>query len=128
MLRFPPLSIKQIALTLVIGLLVTAGLIGGFAAWQTRGVTQNLERNNREAARAELAAGLERLYRRAAAQAESLALWDETRQQLAMPEYYAYWRDQRVYESGMLRGGNGAPGSLNLLGLASFDLTVVPDF
>lgn len=34
---------------------------------------------------------------------------------------------QANFESS-LRGGNGAPGSLNLLGLASFDLTVVPDF
>jgi diguanylate cyclase (GGDEF)-like protein len=116
MMRLPPLSIKQIALTLVIGLLVMVGLIGGFAAWQTRSVTQNLERNNREAARAELAAGLERLYRRAAAQAESLALWDETRQQLAMPEYYAYWRDQRVYESGMLRGGSARVALYDALG------------
>ena len=116
MMRLPPLSIKQIALTLVTGLLVMVSLIGGFAAWQTRSVTQNLERNNREAARAEFAAGLERLYRRTAAQAEGLAHWDETRQQLTMSEYYPYWRDQRVYESGMLRGGSARVALYNALG------------
>ena len=35
-------------------------------------------------------------------QADNLTRWDETRQQLMLPEYYTYWRDQRVYESGML--------------------------
>lgn len=105
-MRIPSLSIKQIALAFVTGLLVMVSLIGGFAAWQTRSVTQNLATSNREAARAEFAASLERLYRRAASQAEGLAHWDETRQQLAMSEYYTYWRDQRVYESGMLRGSS----------------------
>lgn len=96
------LSIKQIALALVTGLLVAVSLVAAFSAWQTRSVTQNLARNNLDAARSELSAATKRLFRRAANQAETLGHWDETRQQLVLPEYYSYWRDQRVYEAGIL--------------------------
>jgi diguanylate cyclase (GGDEF)-like protein len=96
------LSINQIALALVTGLLVAASLVGAFAAWQARSVAQSLARNNLDAAHSELSAATERLFRRAANQADTLEHWDETRQQLVLPEYYAYWRDQRVYEAGIL--------------------------
>lgn len=96
------LSIKQIALALVTGLLVAVSVVGAFSAWQTRSVTQSLTRNNLDAARSELSAATERLFRRAATQADTLGHWDETRQQLVLPEYYSYWRDQRVYEAGIL--------------------------
>lgn len=95
-------SIKQIALAFMTGLLVLLSLIAGFAGYQTRAVTQNLEQHSRDATRAELEAAIERLLGQSRDQAANLAGWDETRQQLVMPEYYAYWRDQRVYESGML--------------------------
>ena len=97
-----PVSIKQIALGFITSLLVMMILIAGFAAYQTRSVTQGLKQANHDAARSELAAAVERLLRRTENQAEKLSHWDETRQQLILPEYYAYWRDQRVYESGML--------------------------
>ena len=96
------ISIKQIALAFVTGLLVLVSLIGGFAAYQTRAVTRNLEQHNREAAQSELASGIERLLAQTGDLANNLAHWDETRQQLVTPEYYTYWRDQRVYESGVL--------------------------
>jgi diguanylate cyclase (GGDEF)-like protein len=103
-------SIKQIALVLVTGLLVMASLIGGFAAYQTRNVSQNLAHSNQEAAQSELAAATERLFRRMASQADNLARWDETRQQLVAPEYYTYWRDQRVYAGGMLTSRHARAG------------------
>jgi len=96
------ISIKQIALAFVTGLLVLVSLIGGFAAYQTRAVTRSLEQHNWEAAQSELASGVERLLAQTGDLANNLAHWDETRQQLVTPEYYTYWRDQRVYESGVL--------------------------
>jgi diguanylate cyclase (GGDEF)-like protein len=96
------ISIKQIALAFVTGLLVLVSLIGGFAAYQTRGITNSLERHNRDAAQSELTIAVQRLLDQTQAQAANLANWDETRQQLVLPEYYTYWRDQRVYESGVL--------------------------
>jgi len=95
-------SIKQIALAFITGLMVLVSLIGGFAAYQTRAVTHSLEQQNQDAAKSELSAAVQRLLSRTEEQAVKLANWDETRQQLVMPEYYTYWRDQRVYESGML--------------------------
>jgi diguanylate cyclase (GGDEF)-like protein len=95
-------SIKQIALAFITGLLVLVGAIGGFAAYQTRSVTYSLEQHNRDAARSELSTAVQRLLSQTEKQAANLAQWDETRQQLVLPEYYTYWRDQRVYESGML--------------------------
>ena len=96
------ISIKQIALAFITGLLVLVSLIGGFAAYQTRAVTRSLEQHNHNAARSELSAAVQRLLNQTGEQAAKLANWDETRQQLVLPEYYSYWRDQRVYESGML--------------------------
>ncbi|MEW6119532.1 MAG: EAL domain-containing protein [Pseudomonadota bacterium] len=110
------ISIKQIALALVTGLLVMVSFIGGFAAWQTRNVSRTLERSNLEAAQSELVAATERLFRRTAAQASQLARWDETRQQLVLPEYYTYWRDQRVYEGGMLNSRHTRAGLYDTLG------------
>ncbi|HWR76919.1 MAG TPA: EAL domain-containing protein [Thiobacillus sp.] len=95
-------SIIQIALAFITGLLVLVSLIGGFAAYQTRAVTRSLEQHNQTATRSELAAAVQRLLSQTEKQAVNLAQWDETRQQLVLPEYYTYWRDQRVYESGML--------------------------
>lgn len=97
-----PVSIKQIALAFLVGLLLLAAAIGGFASYQTRMVTLGLERHNQEAARARLAAAVDHLVEASETQAVKLANWDETRQQLGLPEYYAYWRDQRVYAGGML--------------------------
>ena len=96
------ISIKHVALAFVTALLVLVSLIGGFSAYQTRAVTHSLELQNQKAAQSELAAAIEHLLNQTKEQAVSLARWDETRQQLVQPEYYAYWRDQRVYESGML--------------------------
>ena len=44
------ISIKQIALAFITGLLVLVSLIGGFAAYQTRAVTRSLEQHNQNAA------------------------------------------------------------------------------
>jgi len=96
------ISIKQIAFAFIVGLLCLVVLIGGFAIYQTRGVSRDLERHRLDAARSELDAAVKRLLGRIERQAINLAGWDETRQQLVLPEYYNYWRDQRVYESGML--------------------------
>jgi diguanylate cyclase (GGDEF)-like protein len=102
MKRSGTISIKHIALALVTGLLVLVSVIGGFAAYQTREVTRSLEQHNHNAARSELEASVQRLITQTQEQAQALARWDETRQQLVLSEYYSYWRDQRVYESGML--------------------------
>ena len=96
------ISIKQVALAFIAGLLVLVSLIGYFAAYQTRAATNSLAQQNQSAAQSELAAAVQRLLSQTEEQTVNLARRDETRQQLVLPEYYTYWRDQRVYESGML--------------------------
>ncbi len=96
------IPIKQAALILISGVLVLVSLIGGFALHEMRNVSRNLMQSNQTAARTEMVAAVERLSNQIKNQAGTLAHWDETRQQLVAPEYYTYWRDQRVYESGML--------------------------
>jgi diguanylate cyclase (GGDEF)-like protein len=102
MKRLSSIPIKQIALAFITGLMVLVSLIGGFAAYQTRAVTRSLEQHSQNAAQSELGTAIKRLLSQTETLAVNLARWDETRQQLVTPEYYAYWRDQRVYESGML--------------------------
>ena len=96
------IPIKQAALILISGVLVLVSLIGGFALHEMRNVSRNLMQSNQTAARTEMVAAVERLSNQIKNQAGTLAHWDETRQQLVAPEYYTYWRDQRVYEGGML--------------------------
>lgn len=95
-------SIRQIALALIVGLLVMVSLIGAFSAYQTRAVTRSLERHSREAARSEVVSSIQRVLKQTEDQVLGLANWDETRQQLVTHDYYTHWRDQRVYESQML--------------------------
>jgi diguanylate cyclase (GGDEF)-like protein len=110
------ISIQHVALAFVTALLVLVSLIGGFSAYQTRAVTHSLEEHNQTAARSELAATVERLLNHTKDEAVALAQWDETRQQLFLPEYYPYWRDQRVYESGMLNRSLAHAGLYRLSG------------
>ena len=99
-------SIKQIAFAFFAGLVLLVSLVGGFAAYQTRAVAHSLEQHNQNAAQSELTAAIQRLLSRTEEQSVKLARWDETRQQLVLPEYYAYWRDQRLYESGILNSSH----------------------
>lgn len=96
------IPIKQAALIFISGVLVLVSLIGGLALHEMRNVSRNLMQSNQATARTELAAAVKRLSNQIKYQAGTLAHWDETRQQLVVPEYYTYWRDQRVYEGGML--------------------------
>ncbi len=103
MKRWPEsLSIRHVAFIFFIGVLILVGLVSVFSSYQIRNVSRQVERHNRESAQAEINAAVERLLSRTELQADKLARWDETQQQLVQPEYYSYWRDQRVYEGGML--------------------------
>lgn len=96
------IPIKQLALAFITGLLVLVSLVGAFSAYQTRNVSHELRQDIQNAAQSEINTVTERILRNTGNQADKLARWGETRQQLILPEYYTYWRDQRVYESGML--------------------------
>jgi diguanylate cyclase (GGDEF)-like protein len=96
------IPIRQAALIFISGVLLLVSLIGGFALHEMRNVSRNLTQSNEATARTEMAAAVERLSDQIKNQASTLEHWDETRQQLVIPEYYTYWRDHRVYEGGTL--------------------------
>ncbi|MFN3544988.1 MAG: EAL domain-containing protein [Thiobacillus sp.] len=95
-------SIRHAVLVFFAALLGLTGLIAAFAVHQTQRVGQSMTLHNENAARSELSLAVQRLLEATRRQAASLADWDETRQQLALPEYYTHWRDHRVYESGQI--------------------------
>lgn len=96
------IPIAQVALAFITGLMLLVSLIAAFSAYQTRNVAHELGQDIQNAAQSELSMAIERIERQTESQADKLSLWGETRQQLILPEYYTYWRDQRVYESGIL--------------------------
>ncbi|MHB1085842.1 MAG: putative bifunctional diguanylate cyclase/phosphodiesterase [Thiobacillus sp.] len=109
-------TINQIALAFMISMLIIVSLIGTFSIRQTNRVTLDLTRHSQEAAQSELSAAFNRLLLQTESQANALAQWDETRQQLVLPEFYTYWRDHRVYESSMQIGHSAHAGLYNQAG------------
>jgi len=96
------LSIRHLALTFITAMLVLVAALGGYALYLSAAVTQSLAQSEMRDARDEVLTHIKRLLEQTESQAAAIARWDETQQQLVMPEYYGYWRDQRVYEAGML--------------------------
>lgn len=96
------LSITHYALLLAaVSLLIVAGF--GFYTWhkvdQLRG---EIQESGREAARQELAEALDHVREQADRQASRFARWEEVRQQLGTPHYYAYWKSHRMHQAGVL--------------------------
>lgn len=103
-LRLPEhVSIRHLALGLITFVLVLVAAMAGYALYLSSAVSEQLEHQEMEDARDEALTHVNRLLERTETQAGTLARWDETKQQLFHPEYYGYWRDQRVYEAGLLQ-------------------------
>jgi diguanylate cyclase (GGDEF)-like protein len=110
-----PIRVSHLGLALV-GLVLIAVLGLGSLMWLELGqLTSRLHVQEQESARIEVNDGLTRLESNLLDTAQSLARWDETRQQLVYPEYYAMWRDLRVRDAGMV--------SANVVGVALYDKT-----
>ena len=96
------LSIARLSLFFVLlaGLLV-AGL-SGFFWFEIERTADTIQLREHEAARLEVTDALAAMKEHIRTSAESLAQWEETRQQLFFPDFYALWRDDRVRDAGML--------------------------
>jgi len=97
-----PLSIGRLALLYLVltGLMMVAM---GVYVWREIGqTTRQLQSHENQAARQELAEGMKAVMERMRKVGDALAGWDETKQQLAYPEYYVLWRDNRVRDAGLL--------------------------
>ncbi len=99
------LSIRHLALAFMLTILGLTALMGGFAYLKSREVAQEFEQNGQMTARKELDAHLKRILENLEKRGGEIAHWDETRMQFVSPEYYVFWRGQRVHETGVLPAG-----------------------
>lgn len=97
-----PLSIKTYAIVFIVALTLFYGISGLLMLNRIADTQADIERNNQRAASAEVAQAVLQLNKELDQLGHSLASWDETRQQLSDPSYYAYWRDSRVPEGGIV--------------------------
>lgn len=65
-------------------------------------IEKNFAANSEKLARQELTEALVLMENHMLAVKAAVASWDETRQQLEDPTYYAYWRNSRILSSGLL--------------------------
>jgi len=104
LLRLPEhVSIRHLALGLITLVLVLVAAMAGYGLYLSSAVSEQLEHQEMEDARDEVLTHVRRLLEQTEKQAGVIARWDETKQQLFHPEYYGYWRNQRVYEAGLLQ-------------------------
>jgi diguanylate cyclase (GGDEF)-like protein len=97
-----PISISHLGLALVGIALLAILAIGALMSIQLDRLASDIEARERASARREVEEALASLDKNLADTALALARWDETKQQLVMPEYYSLWRDLRVRDAGMI--------------------------
>lgn len=96
----------RLSLSGLITLIVAVGLVlfltlGVYTYLQVQSLTNRLAEQRATAAREEISRSVERVLSEERKHLHSIAAWDEARQQLGMPDYYDYWRAQRVATLGL---------------------------
>jgi diguanylate cyclase (GGDEF)-like protein len=97
-----PIRLSHLNLGLLVLMLL---LLLGFGLSLRLGLQEMAEASRKHTAamaRQELALATAHLDSRLRSVVRGLAEWDESRQQLSNPEYYALWRDHRAWEAGLL--------------------------
>ncbi len=91
-----PFSITAYALGFIILMAASFWFLSSVMQETLDAIRSEAQAQNMKAARDELDQAVARVATEIKQQAESLASQDETRQQLANPAYYVYWRDNRA--------------------------------
>jgi diguanylate cyclase (GGDEF)-like protein len=95
-------SIAQYA-SLMIGVVLFAFVgFAGLTYQEFHAVRADLDATGRAAARDEVVGAMQRVLEKSERAARRFAEWEEVRQQLQVPRYYAYWRSYRMFGSGIL--------------------------
>lgn len=100
--RLPPRPIAHYALGLFLLLVVVLGVFAVLVLHDTTRLREQIARSDETLARQELEEAIGLLARQAEEVAQALTEWDEARQQLDNPVYYAYWRNSRALAAGVL--------------------------
>ncbi len=94
------MSARAYLLLLLLGGILALSLVGFGMLQSMRNVRIAAEHDRDHSAETELDAALSKVSVDARRMAATLARWDEVYQQIKRPEYYGYWRDQRLQEIG----------------------------
>jgi diguanylate cyclase (GGDEF)-like protein len=100
--RLPPRPIAHYALLLVFVLVVALGVFAAFVFHDVSRLKEQSALSEGKLAHQELKEAIALLARQAESAAQALMQWDEARQQLENPVYYAYWRNSRAFTAGVL--------------------------
>ena len=97
-----PVSIARLSLFFVLSAGVLTTGLGGFFWFEIDRTARAVQDREQQSAQREVNEAITAVIRHVRASGETLAQWEETRQQLFFPDYYALWRDDRVRDAGML--------------------------
>lgn len=97
-----PRPIARYALLLFFVLVAALGVLAAFVFHDVARLKEQIAQSDLRLARQELDEMIEQLNHEAENAAEALMQWDEARQQLENPTYYAYWRNTRALAAGVL--------------------------
>lgn len=96
-----PISIGRLSSLFVLAASILVVSLGGYFWLEIRQATASLHASEQISAEREVSRALEAAEQHMKSNCLALAQWEETRQQLVYPEYYAVWRDSRVKDAGM---------------------------
>ncbi|MHB1144856.1 MAG: putative bifunctional diguanylate cyclase/phosphodiesterase [Thiobacillus sp.] len=100
--RLPPRPIAQYALALFFVMLAALAILAVFVFYDAARLKEQIEQSDGKLAQKELTEAISLLNQRAENTARALTQWDEARQKLENPVYYAYWRNSRALAAGVL--------------------------
>jgi diguanylate cyclase (GGDEF)-like protein len=100
--RLRPRPIAHYALLLVFVLVVAQSVFAAFVFHDVGRLKEQSALSDGKLAHQELEEAIALLAGQAESAAQALMQWDEARQQLENPAYYAYWRNSRAFTAGVL--------------------------
>ena len=95
-------SVARYATAFVLLVLIIFIALSSFVYIQLRPILDESAATQRNLAREELSSGLTAAMQAIKHDLSELANWDESKQQLGQPAYYAYWHDNRVKDAGVV--------------------------
>ncbi len=102
MSRAGPPTLSTCAIALIAASVALFVLVGGVALNRLQDARERIAASNQAAAGVEIERAVAVAVEHARQNAAALADWDETRQQLRNPTYYAFWREYRLRSTDIL--------------------------
>jgi diguanylate cyclase (GGDEF)-like protein len=101
-MQIKPLTINQYALAFAFITLLLFSLFTLFSYLELNKLKNDIQANSRIAAAHELEAALHKAIQHINNYTRDFAGWEEVKQQVSNPSFYAYWQNYRSHQSGLL--------------------------